>query len=264
VTIIRVKGFKIFNDRHGKRRCYHRATGVSIDLAKAPLASTEFIAECARISSLNTKAAPRPGTLEKLISEYRAHATFQDLAPQTRSDYQKIFDYLKPIGETPLVRFDRPLVVRIRDKAASSKNRRFANYVKAVLSVIFGWGSERGFLANNPASGIKDIRRAKGAPEANRAWSDEEREAVFEAMPAHMRPALALMMFTGLGPKDTLTLPRSFYKAGEIATRRAKTGEPVFWHAPALLQNALEVAPKHDAITLCANSDGKPWTLGGY
>jgi hypothetical protein len=59
-------------------------------------------------------------------------------------------------------------VVRIRDKAASSRNRRLANYVKALLSVIFGWGLERGFLANNPASGIKDIRRPKGAPEADR------------------------------------------------------------------------------------------------
>src|SRR3979409_1519267 len=26
----------------------------------------------------------------------------------------------------------------------------------------------------------------------------------------------------------------------------------------------LEKAPKHDAITLCANSDGRPWTISGY
>ena len=44
------------------------------------------------------------------------------------------------------------------------------------------------------------------------------------------------MMFTGLGPKDALTLPRSFYKAGEIATKRSKTGEPVFWPCPAPLE----------------------------
>ena len=33
------------------------------------------------------------------------------------------------------------------------------------------------------------------------------------ACPAHILPAIALMMFTGLGPRDALTLPRSFYKA---------------------------------------------------
>jgi len=26
----------------------------------------------------------------------------------------------------------------------------------------------------------------------------------------------------------------------------------------------LKNAPKHDAITLCANSDGKPWTVSGF
>ena len=43
-----------------------------------------------------------------------------------------------------------------------------------------------------------------------------------------LRPAIALMMYTGLGPKDALRLPRSFFKQSEIATRRSKTGEPVF------------------------------------
>jgi hypothetical protein len=80
---------------------------------------------------------------------------------------------------------------------------------------------------NNPASHIKGLRRPKGAPEANRPWSDQERDVVLDEAPSHIRPAIALMMFTGLGPKDALTLPRNFAKAGEIATKRSKTGEPV-------------------------------------
>jgi hypothetical protein len=139
--------------------------------------------------------------------------------------------------------FNRPLVVRIRDKAATSNGRRFGNYVKAVLSIIFGWGRERGYLADNPASGIKDIRRRRGAPEANRPWSDQERDAILAAAPAHMRPAIALMMFTGLGPKDALTLPRNSAKGGEIAARRAKTGEPIFWPMPSPLAAVLDQAP---------------------
>jgi len=70
----------------------------------------------------------------------------------------------------------------------------------------------------NPAENVKNVRRQKDAPEANRPWADEEREAVLEAAPAHILSAIALMMFTGLGPKDALRLPRTFYKAGEIAT----------------------------------------------
>jgi hypothetical protein len=153
MTVVRVKGFQIFKDRHGRLRCYHRKSRVSVDLAKAPIGSADFLAECAKIAALaDAKAAKeKPGTLGLLICDYRKSPVFQDLAPRTRGDYQTHFDYLRPIADTPLVRFDRPLVVRIRDKAEASKGRRFGNYLKATLSVIFGWGRERGYLADNPA-----------------------------------------------------------------------------------------------------------------
>jgi hypothetical protein len=246
-------------------RYYHRKAGVPVDLQKAPIGSAELILECARIAAIaDAKAAKeKPGTLGLLICDYRKSPVFQDLAPRTRADYQKLFDYMRPIADTLLVRFDRPLVVRIRDKAVETKGKRFANYVKAVLSIIFTWGSERGFPENNPASRIKDLRRKKGAPEANRPWSDQERDTVLDAAPDYMRPAIALMMFTGLGPKDALTLPRNFAKGGEIATTRAKTGEPVFWPMPHPLADILDNAPHHLATTLCANSRGTPWTLSG-
>lgn len=262
---VRIKGFHIFHDRHGKQRCYHRKTRTAIDLAKAPLGSAEFLAECARISAL-TKAAgsPKPGALGLLIVEYRSSAAFADLAERTRADYQRAFDYLQPIADTPLARFDRPLVVRIRDRGAEKHGRRFGNHLKAVLSIIFGFGLERGYLPINPAREIKNIRRARNAPQANRSWSDEERHAVLDAAPSHLRPAIALMMFTGLAPTDALRLPRSFVHDGEIATRRAKTGEPVFWPCPEGLREALAIAPKHDAMTLVANSRGQPWTEGGF
>ncbi|WFT82655.1 integrase [Methylobacterium sp. CB376] len=170
--------------------------------------------------------------------------------PHQPSPCQKIFGYLRPIADTALARFNRPLVVRIRDKAAESKGRRFGNDVRAVLSILFGWGSERGHLADNPAAGIKDIRQKRGAPERNRPWSDEDRHAVLDAMPPHMAPAL--------------TLPRSFYRAGEIATRRAKTGEPVFWPVPSPLAAILDVAPQHSATPPWTSSAGTPWTLNGF
>ena len=264
MTIVRVKGFQIFKDRHGRWRCYHRKSGTAIDLKASPFGSAEFFAECARITALATTTTPKPGTLGMLIEAYRSHEAFTDLAPRTKSDYQASFNYLKPIADTPLVRFDKPLIVRIRDKAAKNKGRKFANDLKARFSGLFGWGSERGYIAVNVAAGIKDIRRQKGAPDANRPWADEERDAVLSAMPPHMKPAIALMMFTGLGPKDALALPRNFYKDGDIATSRSKTGAPVFWQCPVQLAKILEAATKHDAITLCANSFGQVWTTDGF
>ena len=85
-----------------------------------------------------------------LIQRYRGHAAFLDLAPRTRTHCQSAFDYLQRIADTPLIKFDPPLVVRIRDNAATTKGRRQGNYVKSVLSLLFSWGCERGFLATIP------------------------------------------------------------------------------------------------------------------
>jgi hypothetical protein len=121
MTAVRVRGFKIFNDRHGWPRCYHRKTRQPVNLVNTPIGTPEFFAECARITALTTSTEPKPGTLGMLIAAYRAHPAFTDLAPRTKADYQAVFNYLKPIADTMLTRFDKPLIVRIRDKVAETK-----------------------------------------------------------------------------------------------------------------------------------------------
>lgn len=264
MTYVRVKGFQIFKDRHGKTRCYHRASGTPIDIGKFPLGSLEFLAECERIQALRDRAAKsKPGTLGLLIHQYRAHRDFLELAPRTRDDYQKCFDYLHPIRDTPLTRFTPPLVVHIRDKAGEQIGVRWGNYVRTVMSVLFAWGVERGFLAANPASRIKSIRRPKDAPEANRPWEDDERNEVLAALPPHMLVPFALMMFCALDPQDAARLPRTAIDGGKINTRRGKTLEPVWLELPEPVIAIIDAAPKHDAITFCANSRGQPWTVNG-
>ena len=141
---VRVKGFQIFKDRHGKERCYHRVTKTPIDLQRFSIGSAEFFAECQRITALGTKAdVTKPGTLGLLIDKYREHNAFEELAPRTKSDYQKVFDYLQEIRDSPLAGFDPPLIVQIRDMAAKRKGVKFGNYVKTVFSIIFGWGLVR-------------------------------------------------------------------------------------------------------------------------
>ena len=257
-------GFQVFADRAGAYRCYHRSTKTPVDCIAFKPYSPEWYAECARIIELHTKKVPKPGTLGKLIAEYRASPSFTDLKPRTQSDYQQCFDFLKPIADTPLIRFDSPLIVRIRDKAAAKHGRRRGNYVKAVLSIVFAWGAERGYLNRNPAASVKNIRRRRDAPEANRPWSDVERHAVWDAMPAHMQPAIALMMYCGLDPQDALALPRSAIKDGHIDTRRGKTAEPVWLPLPSIVVESIAAAPKHDAVTVCATSRGTVWTVSGF
>ena len=59
MTVIRVKGFKIFRDRLGRMRCYHRKTGHKIDLERMPVGSAAFLAECAKIAAKVDARMPR-------------------------------------------------------------------------------------------------------------------------------------------------------------------------------------------------------------
>lgn len=52
MTRVRVKGFKVFKDRHGKQRCYHRQTGDKVDLIRTPIGSAECFAECEKIRAV--------------------------------------------------------------------------------------------------------------------------------------------------------------------------------------------------------------------
>lgn len=264
MTSVRVKYFQIFTDRHGRQRCYHRPTGMPVDLQKHPLGSPEFFAECSRISSIGASLAPRPGTLALLIKEYRESLAFKALADLTKRDYEKVFDYLKPIGDTPVSTFDRALIVRIRDKAHTMRKRRFANYLRAVFSLLFSWGMERGYVDGNPAKGIKNIARPKNAPRANRPWTDQERFVVLKEAPQHLRVPIALCMYIALREGDALAITKTAYSGGRIEARTSKTGQRMQWPVPSELRKVLENAPKHDAVTIAANSYGMPWTISGF
>lgn len=79
-----------------------------------------------------------------------------------------------------------------------------------------------------------------------------------------MRLPIVLMMYCRLDPQDALRLPRMAITGNRIDARRGKTGEPVWLPLPSPVTDALTAAPAHNAITLCANSYGRPWTVAGF
>ncbi|MCB1503114.1 MAG: tyrosine-type recombinase/integrase [Bauldia sp.] len=249
----------------GRWYARHRKTGAMIDLAAFPWKSARFLLEVARLDA-KVAATPesRPGTLGMLKTIYQGDDAFLELADRTRRDYLHCLDFLKPIDDTLLKRFDRALVVNIRDAARKKHGRRFGNYVKAVLSIIFAWGVERGHLAANPAEKVRNIRRPKGAPRANRAWADEERFAVIDAAPWSLKVPIALAMFTALREGDALAATKAAYDGATIEVITGKTRQRVRWPAPAALRRILDQAPAHTAVTLAATSRGRPWTASGF
>ncbi|TCU18796.1 tyrosine-type recombinase/integrase [Rhizobium sullae] len=260
------KGWQIFRDKKPpfEWRAYHRKSREKVDCSKFEPYTLAFDMEIHRINELYKVKDAKPGTLGMLIKKYRASPRFQKRATRTKSDYQKVFDWLKPIEDTPLEKFTRSFVAKMRDRAEMKKGFRFANYVRSVISLLFSWGLEYDYTKFNPAEDVGLAERPKDLPDANRPWTDAEREAVLEAFPLHMRPPLLLMMFYALDPQDALALPKTAVGAAGIDTRRGKTGQAVYLPFISQLADAMAAVPKHDAITLCANSRGKPWTYNGF
>ncbi len=267
MTLIRVKGFKIFRDRHGKARCYHRATGHKIDLKKMRLGSAEFLAECARIAAIaeaKKAQAPKPGTLGGLVNAYFRTEHFGNLADATKRDYRNCADFLNPIRDTPVSSITTPLVSGIHDKAAIKKGWRRANMVRTFLSQVFRYAIPKGLIDRDYAAGVIPKPRPKDRPYANRPWTVEERAVVLERAAPHVRVAVALIMNTGLDPSDALKLTRRQIDGNTIWGVRGKTGQQVAIPVSPTLQAALDAAPAHGAVTILATSSGKPWTYNGF
>ncbi|MDJ1008654.1 MAG: tyrosine-type recombinase/integrase [Paracoccaceae bacterium] len=261
-----MKGFKVFTDRHGKLRCYHRATGHKVDLEKAPFGSAEFFAECERIAALaEAKKArePKPGTLGGLLKHYFATDHFAQRADATKRDYRKCADFLKPIEDTPVSSIDTPLIAGIHDRAAAKIGWRRANMVRTLLSEVFKHGIPHGLIDKNYAKDVIQKKRPKDAGYANRPWNDAERAAVLDRAPAHLRAVVALIMNTGLDPSDAIKLRRDKIDGDVIWGMRGKTGVEYAVPIGRSLREAMKAAPAHDAVTILANSYGRPWTYDG-
>ncbi len=104
MTVVHVKGFQIFKDRHGKMRCYHPRARMPVDLVEPRLAPPRSSPNAPASTALqNRTTTARPGALGALIKGYRGSKDFLErLTRTTRAGYQRVFDYLKPIEDTPL------------------------------------------------------------------------------------------------------------------------------------------------------------------
>jgi hypothetical protein len=202
----------------GRLYYYHRKTGARLpDDPRSPEFHEAWKREEAKTAG---KVAPVAGTLGGMIASYRASPEFVRLAERTKSDYQRVFDWLKPLDDFPLAKFDTAFAIRLRDKAFEKHKRRFANYVRDVLSRVCGWGVPRSFMLANPITpDVERIAKPRNAREVNRPWKDEELSAVLAAASPQIRAAVALGAFAALREGDAIRLPWSAYDGSAIESR---------------------------------------------
>jgi len=268
-TVVRVKGIKRY--RHptsGILYCYHRATGIRID---EPFGSPEFferLAQLEREAKDRDTAANRPGTLKALILDYKRSDAFLQLAPRTKSDYEKVFTFLEPLWNAPVKTVTAPQLARLRDKWRQTRGREFVNKTRAVLSILLGRAVEFGLLTSNPVRDVKQVRRPRDARVVNRAWTIEERTAALAHLPPQLRLPVAIGLYSGMRVADILRLPPTIIQSGRIQVKTAKRDIWVYLPIPDALRSALNGAPKAEggatALRICLNVRGQPWTESGF
>jgi hypothetical protein len=166
------------------------------------------------------------------LRSYKASPEFAALKDRTKQDYHRIFDWLKGIDEMPVALVQPPFVRALRDKAFRQHKRRFANYVRSVLSVIFAHGIEAGLVKSNPVRDTKQVRRPTNAPIANRAWTEKEKRLVLETAPAHLLIPIAIGRWTGLRQGDIIALGKTAYRDGALNLNTAKRSVPHWFPCP--------------------------------
>ena len=260
MTVVRIKGLKRYRSK-GQWFTYHRKTGIRL---MEEFGTGAFMAELAAIERKQKGIETVPGTLGMLLEAYRSSPAFTDLAPATKYGYGRMMNLLKPLHDMPLTELTPQFIAGLRDKMVKQHGRRHANYVLSVISVACEFGREQGIVSENPVRGIKRARRARGTPQANRPWTQAERRVVLEAVPSQLRIAIALAMFTGLRKGDVLSLTKSAIRDGRIWRRTNKTGHELSLPIHPDLEKLLSTAPRHDAITIVATTNGTPWTESGF
>lgn len=267
MTFVRLEGFKIFRDRHGKMRCYHRKTGHKVDLQAFPLGSAEFFAECEAIRAIEeaqkTKT-PKAGTLGALMEHFEQTQHFcEELGSRVQDDYRWCRDKLASIASTPVNVIDTPLIAGIHDKISERHGYRRGNYIRTYLSEVFKYAIPAGLIEKNFAANVIIKKRPKQKPKANPPWNLDEIYLVLPKAPPHLRAAIGVMLATGLDPSDAITLPKTAIEDNVVWDWRNKTEHEQAIPIGPLLQAILNRMESHTAPTLLANSRGQSWTYSG-
>jgi len=223
-------------DRHGNRRWYFKPPGWGKTRLRCAEGTAEFRAEYA---ALWTKwqaghDAPRKGparvdagSVEWLLRQYQASATFAGLAENTRRQRANFFArFCRVYGPTPVADLTPAALAQVRDGFGK---KRFAarNFVKA-MRAAFAWACDEtvGLARNNPAA---SVRLPSGKTTGHMAWTLDH-VLMFKAhypKGHRARIALALLLFTVQRISDIRTMGIKDVRDGYLTARHRKTGNLV-------------------------------------
>jgi len=271
MTYLKIGGIKLVRANGAVYR-YHRATGhrIKANPDTHPQAFLDEVKAFEAMASLTTaKPDPKPGALGGLLALYRASPEFTQLAPASRTGYQRPMNALKSQDGKPLHTIDQPWVLATRDIVFEKRGRWLANMVVKVLSIVLGWGVPRGLVKTNAAAGVPMIRRPKNRGVANKAWTPREVDAILKHTAGGLKKAIALAYYAGLRKTDVVAVPKISRSGGSIAMGMiSKSGRELGIFEAKRLTAILDEKDKLPkgrtaGATLVLNTLGQPYTVDG-
>ena len=254
---------------------YHRATGKALEhdptTAEGLLEVAALDAKASRADAVHRLSG---GSFAALWADYVRSPEWMGLKPRTKADYQRVRDWLGAAAEQALVKLITPAqVLALRDKAAKARGRRFGNYTLQVLRLVLEWGRPRGWRDDNPAMGIKQIRKPTSEAKRNRAWTEQEVEAFAAAAPPQVLVPFALGLFAGMRQGDALRLTWGAYNGQTLRWIASKNDEACSAPVTGLLRSVLEGARERALVAraeprvplqIALTTRGSAWTEAGY
>ena len=220
----------------------------------------------AQLARDKISAAHHAGTFQQLINEYQSAPAFLTLKARTQADYAFYIRRIeRQFGDMPLAALDDPRVrgefLAWRDEVAA-KTPRAADLGFAILSRICSWAYDRRRILQNPCE--RPGRVHHGA-RTDSVWTDGEIARLLAVASPPVALAVTLALWTGQRQGDVLGLSWEAYDGAALRLKQGKRGRHIVIPCAGPLKAALDAAKAtRRAVTICATSNGTPWTSSGF
>ena len=207
--------------RKGKVRWYWQRRGHPLTRLPDDRAERFAMVERLNASADGQQAAEfEPGSIAKVIAEYRESDEFRDLAPGTARYYNRYLRDIEALGpRLPFSSFTRRAVV---DQIETYSKPHQRSKCAAVLKNLFKIARYRGLVTTDETVGL----RLRTSRPRERVWSSGEIDRWLDTArieDQHMTTAFLALLFSAQRPIDVLRMTWPQYSGSAIRLRQQKT-----------------------------------------
>lgn len=184
------------------------------------------------------------GSMDELISLYRASPEFKKLATSTRKNSQIYFDIIgAEYSDYAYASLHRAKVYELRDQHQETPGK--ANNLITTLSTLYAWAVKRGMLETNPCTGVERLPTGEYQP-----WPDDVLNDMREAATPMLRLAINVLYYTGQRIGDVCRMQWNHIEDGYLHVTQEKTGTSVEIPLHSELVAALGTVPRESVFLL--------------